>query len=104
MKSCAKWTKFDATLQRAIDFFVAVTVGLFLSPLWLLVAVWVRIKLGSPVLFSQNRIGEGGKTIRIFKFRTMSEARNAGGELLSDEERLGSFGLRMRSWSLDELP
>lgn len=78
------------------------------TPLWVpltaLVAVLVRVRLGSPVLFSQERPGRGARPIRLVKFRTMTEARDETGTLLPDAERLTSFGRALRSTSLDELP
>jgi len=73
-------------------------------PLGLAVAILVRWRLGRPVLFSQLRAGQLGRPVRIWKFRSMSEARDAGGNLLADEHRLGRFGGWLRSTSLDELP
>lgn len=77
---------------------------LLLSPVLFMVMLLVRTKLGSPVLFAQQRPGLGGRVFRIYKFRTMTDARGADGELLSDSERLTRFGALLRSTSLDELP
>lgn len=74
------------------------------SPLLLLIALFVRIKLGSPVLFKQKRPGLNGKIFTMYKFRTMTEERNENGLLLPDSERLTGFGKFLRSTSLDELP
>ena len=78
------------------------------APVWLpvtaLVAIWVRLKLGSPVLFAQHRPGLDGRTFRMFKFRSMTDERNPAGILLPDSHRLGTFGKRLRASSLDELP
>jgi lipopolysaccharide/colanic/teichoic acid biosynthesis glycosyltransferase len=68
------------------------------------VAILVRWKLGSPVIFAQERPGLGGRIFKMYKFRTMSDARDENGNLLPDEERLGHFGKVLRSTSLDELP
>lgn len=81
------------------------TAGLILlAPLLMVIAVLVRIKLGSPVLFRQIRPGLHGKPFVLYKFRTMTDARDANGVLLPDEQRLTRFGQFLRSTSLDELP
>jgi len=67
-------------------------------------AVLVRVKLGSPVLFTQERPGRDGKIFKLYKFRTMTDARDENGELLPDDQRLPAFGQKLRSTSLDELP
>ncbi len=91
-------------MKRCIDFFAAVAGLLCLWPLLLLVALLVRVKLGSPVVFSQVRPGLGGQPFKMYKFRTMTDERDAGGQLLPDEVRLTAFGRLLRSTSLDELP
>lgn len=75
-----------------------------LSPVLLVVALLVRTKLGSPVIFKQERAGVDGKPFYMYKFRSMSDERDENGELLPDEQRLGRFGALLRSTSLDELP
>lgn len=75
-----------------------------LSPVLLVVALLVRTKLGSPVIFKQERAGVDGKPFYMYKFRSMSDERDENGELLPDEQRLGHFGALLRSTSLDELP
>lgn len=91
-------------LKRSIDIFVAL-LGLWLfSPVLLVVAVLVRTRLGSPVLFRQQRPGLGGRPFRMLKFRTMTDERGPDGQLLPDERRLPPFGRWLRSTSLDELP
>ena len=95
------WGKFG---KRACDLALALGILLLLWPLLLLVAVLVRVRLGSPVIFSQNRLGRGAKEFRLYKFRSMTDARGANGELLPDEVRLTRFGRILRSTSLDELP
>src|SRR3954464_11702067 len=77
---------------------------LILSPVILLVALLVRIKLGSPVLFRQQRPGLYGRPFMLLKFRTMTDARDQAGNLLPDAQRLTAFGRFLRSASLDELP
>jgi len=91
-------------MKRLFDLLLSSVLFLLLSPLLLLVALWVRIRLGSPVLFRQHRPGLHGKPFEIFKFRTMTDARDADGELLPDAERLTAFGRFLRRFSLDELP
>ena len=91
-------------IKRVLDILLSLSVLILFSPLLLLTAILVRIKLGAPVLFSQERPGYRGKIFRIYKFRSMSDKRNAEGELLPDEERLTSFGKLLRASSLDELP
>lgn len=78
--------------------------GLLLLPVIVLLVLLVRIKLGSPVFFVQTRPGLGGRPFRLFKFRTMTAAKDAAGNLLSDAQRLTPFGRFLRSTSLDELP
>ena len=75
-----------------------------LSPLLLITAVLVRIKLGSPVIFTQERPGKDEKVFKLHKFRSMTDARDASGNLLPDKERLTRFGAKLRSLSIDELP
>ena len=91
-------------MKRLFDLLVAVGLLLMLWPLMLCVALLVRWKLGSPVLFKQQRPGLHGKPFYIYKFRTMNDARDVSGELLSDAERLTPFGQLLRRFSLDELP
>ena len=94
--------------QRSIkvpqDVFIALLALVVLSPVILVVAVLVRTKLGSPIIFKQERAGKDGKPFYMYKFRTMSDGRDEEGNLLPDEERLGKFGKLLRSTSLDELP
>lgn len=91
-------------VKRAIDI-IATTLGLvILSPLLLVLALLVAARLGTPVLFVQDRPGLGGRIFRLHKFRTMTNARGADEQLLSDAERLTPFGRFLRSTSLDELP
>lgn len=90
--------------KRAIDLAIALPALALLSPLMMLVALAVRLKLGSPVLFRQKRPGLKGGPFTLFKFRTMSEARDSQGDPLPDAARLTSFGRFLRATSLDELP
>ena len=86
------------------DIFIAIIALIALSPILLIVAILVRINLGAPVIFKQERAGKYGKPFFMYKFRSMSNAKDEKGNLLSDEERLGRFGKLLRSTSLDELP
>ena len=95
---------YEKYLKRPLDFVMALLVAIFLFPVLVGTAIFVKIKLGSPILFSQDRPGRGEKVFRLFKFRTMTDARDKNGNLLSDEERLTDFGKKLRSTSLDELP
>ena len=95
---------YERFVKRPLDFLIALLGLLLLSPLFLLLALLVRWKLGAPVLFKQERPGRGEKIFRLCKFRTMTDARDEKGELLPDGERLTGFGSFLRSTSLDELP
>jgi len=95
---------YEAVLKRHLDVLLAGTGLLVLSPVMAVTAAAVRIKLGSPVFFTQERPGLGGKLFTLCKFRTMTEERGADGELLPDDKRLTDFGKLLRSTSLDELP
>jgi len=91
-------------MKRILDLMLTVPGFLIISPILLLVALLVRIKLGSPVLFQQVRPGRFGKPFTMYKFRTMTDERDAEGNLLPDETRLTPFGRFIRSTSIDELP
>lgn len=90
--------------KRFLDFILSLLAIIILSPVYLIVALLVRIKLGSPVIFTQERPGKDEKIFKIYKFRTMSDDRDYNGNLLPDEIRLTKFGKLLRSTSLDELP
>jgi len=91
-------------LKRPMDFILALFGIIMLSPLMLIIALMVRINLGSPVIFKQKRPGLNEKIFTLYKFRTMTDERDENGVLLSDEVRLTKFGKLLRSTSLDELP
>lgn len=91
-------------LKRPFDVIVAAAALAACAPLMAALALAVRWRLGSPVIFAQPRPGRGGRVFRCLKFRTMTDARDSGGELLPDEQRLTPFGRWLRSTSLDELP
>ena len=90
--------------KRLFDVIGASLALVLLSPLIAAIAVIVRTRTGSPVFFRQIRPGRNGEPFEIIKFRTMTDARAADGELLPDEERMVDAGRRLRRWSLDELP
>ena len=100
----ASTSRYDRWVKRPIDFTVAVLGLVVLSPVLLILALWIRIALGSPVTFRQTRVGRNGRPFRLIKFRSMRDDRDASGRPLPDEERLTALGRRLRSWSLDELP
>lgn len=91
-------------IKRALDFIMALFCLVILSPVMLIIAILVRIKLGSPVIFKQPRPGLNEKIFTMYKFRTMTDECDENGELLPDEQRLTDFGKWLRSTSLDELP
>lgn len=91
-------------MKRIFDLIAVITGLLLIWPLIVLLALLVRIKLGAPIFFCQTRPGMGGKPFKMVKFRTMTNERDADGNLLSDAHRLTSFGRFLRSTSLDELP
>lgn len=95
---------YEKYFKRPLDFILAAIALLVLCPLMAVTAVLVRVKLGSPVLFSQKRPGKDEKIFTLWKYRSMTSERGADGELLPDEERLTGFGKALRSTSLDELP
>lgn len=90
--------------KRLIDFILSLIALIVLSPILLIVALLVRTKLGSPVIFKQERPGLNEKIFTLYKFRTMTNAKDEQGNLLPDEIRLTKFGKLLRSTSLDELP
>jgi len=91
-------------VKRGIDIIVSFLGIILLLPMFLIIAILVRIKLGSPIYFSQSRPGKNSKIFNMIKFRSMTNDTDARGVLLPDQERLTSFGIFMRSTSIDELP
>ena len=91
-------------IKPILDFLLALFLILLFSPIILIVALLIRLRLGSPIFFIQERPGLNGKIFKIYKFRTMSNQRDSKGQLLSDELRLKGFGKFIRKSSLDELP
>ena len=94
----------DVVIKRVFDLTVALLLIFLLSPIIIAVALVIRLKLGSPVIFKQQRPGYMGRPFHIYKFRSMTDECDAFGKLLPDEKRLPPFGLWLRSVSLDELP
>ena len=95
---------YEQYVKRPLDCFLSTGALIVFSPIMAVTALLVRIKLGSPVLFTQDRPGKDGKIFKLYKFRSMTDERDENGELLPDAERLTKFGRILRSTSLDELP
>lgn len=91
-------------IKRTIDIILSLVALIVLSPVMLIVAIMIYIKLGSPVIFNQTRVGKDNKLFKMYKFRTMLDANDKFGIPLPDEVRLTNFGKKLRSTSLDELP
>lgn len=95
---------YEKNIKRLFDICSSSLALIVFSPILLITGILVRKKLGSPVLFTQIRPGKDGKLFKMYKFRSMTDARDANGDLLPDEVRLTPFGKKLRSTSLDELP
>ena len=95
---------YEKFVKRFLDIFLSGMALIILSPVLLVTAILVRVKLGSPVIFCQERPGKDEKIFKLHKFRSMSDARDETGALLPDKERLTGFGKKLRSLSIDELP
>lgn len=95
---------YEKYIKRLFDIVLSGLALVVLSPLLLVTAILVRVKLGSPVLFCQERPGKNEEIFKLHKFRSMSDARDENGQLLPDEVRLGRFGRILRATSIDELP
>ena len=95
---------YEKYIKRPLDLFCGISAIIFFSWLYLLVAILVRVFLGSPVIFTQDRPGKDERIFKLYKFRTMTDEKDANGNLLPDSERLTKFGRILRATSLDELP
>lgn len=95
---------YEKFVKRFLDIFLSGMALIILSPILFVTAILVRVQLGSPVIFCQERPGRDEKIFKLHKFRSMSDARDENGNLLPDEIRLGKFGRNLRATSLDELP
>lgn len=95
---------YEKYIKRPLDAFLATGALIVFSPILITTAVFVRIKLGKPVLFTQERPGKNEKIFKLYKFRTMTDERDKNGDLLPDDVRLKDFGKKLRSTSLDEMP
>ena len=95
---------YEKYIKRAQDFLCAGAALIVLSPIMGITAVLVKTKLGSPVLFTQDRPGKDGKVFKLYKFRTMTDEKDENGNLMPDEVRLTKFGKALRATSIDELP
>ena len=95
---------YEKCIKHPQDFLCALLAVIVLSPVMLVIALLVRIKLGSPVIFKQERPGRDARVFTLYKFRTMTDKRDDKGKLLPDDVRLTSFGKKLRNTSLDELP
>ena len=95
---------YEKYIKRLLDSVLSGCALIILSPLLLVTAILVRVKLGSPVIFCQERPGKDEKIFKLHKFRSMTDARDEYGNLLPDEVRLTSFGRKLRALSIDELP
>lgn len=95
---------YEAFFKRFIDIVASIMILVLFWWLYLILAILVRVKLGGQVLFTQDRPGKNGKVFKLYKFRSMSNAKDSEGNLLPDNQRLNKFGRLLRSTSLDELP
>ncbi len=95
---------YEAFFKRLLDIVISALVIILFCWLYLILAIIVRLNLGSPIIFTQDRPGKNGKIFKMYKFRSMSDKRDENGELLPDYKRLNKFGRILRSTSLDELP
>lgn len=91
-------------VKRSFDIIFSLIVLVILSPIFLIIAILVRINLGGPIFFIQERVGIYNRPFKMYKFRTMKDIKDTDGKLLSDNDRLTKFGRILRSTSLDELP
>lgn len=91
-------------VKRLLDIILSGIAIVVLSPIYLIISIVVKIQMGSPILFSQDRIGKDEKIFKLYKFRSMTNETDENGELLPEKQRLTKFGIALRSTSLDELP
>lgn len=104
MKKHHPYGPYEKYIKRPLDIICGLAAVIVFWWLYIIVAILVRLKLGSPVLFTQDRPGKDGKVFKLYKFRSMSDAKDESGNLLPDSERLTKFGKFLRATSLDELP
>lgn len=97
-------TIYQKYIKRLLDIVLSLMAIIILSPLLLILYILVKIKLGSPVIFTQKRPGKNEKIFKLYKFRSMTDKKDKNGNLLPDDQRLTKFGRKLRSTSLDELP
>lgn len=95
---------YSRFIKRFLDIIISLLGMIILSPIYLIVALLVKIKLGSPVIFSQERPGKDEKIFKLYKFRSMTDEKDEKGNLLPNEQRITKFGTMLRKTSLDELP
>lgn len=95
---------YEKYIKRLLDIIFSLTGIIILSPVLIITAILVRIKLGSPVIFTQVRPGKDEKLFKMYKFRTMTDERDEKGDLLPNDQRMTNFGNKIRSLSIDELP
>ena len=95
---------YEKYIKRPQDFLCALVAIIVLSPIMAITAIVVRVKIGTPILFKQERPGKNSKIFKLYKFRTMTHEKDENGNLLPDDERLTTFGKCLRATSLDELP
>lgn len=95
---------YEKYIKRAFDFVIALIALFVLFPMFIVIAILVRIELGSPVIFVQERPGKDERIFKLYKFRTMTSEHDESDHLLSDEQRITTFGKKLRATSLDELP
>ncbi|MDF2588411.1 MAG: sugar transferase [Anaerocolumna sp.] len=95
---------YELYIKRKLDVILSLTALILLIPLFVILALLIRIKIGKGVIFKQKRVGKDEKVFTLYKFRTMNNKRDKKGKLLPDEQRLSEFGKKLRSTSLDELP
>ncbi len=95
---------YARVIKRLLDFILSLVAIIVLSPVFIILAICVRINMGAPVLFGQRRIGKDEQCFNLYKFRSMTNATDESGVLLPEKDRLTRFGVALRSSSLDELP